>query len=85
MKKHIKAKNIIIIRGTMLSLAIDINFYIFFFSAAVSGSWSVTIFFNQYIEGILQVVMYLFILPLIVISAILILIDIVKSARFSKK
>jgi hypothetical protein len=85
MRLNNKTKHLLICTGAILSLAVVINFYLFLFAAWASSSWSVTIYFNRYNEALVEIIMYLVILPFIIISASLIILQTITTIRSPQK
>jgi hypothetical protein len=85
MRLNNKTKQLLICTGAILSLAVVINFYLFLFVAWASSSWSVTIYFNRYHEALVEIIMYLVILPFIIISASLIILETITTIRSPQK
>jgi hypothetical protein len=85
MRLNTKTKQLLICTGAILSLAVVINFYLFLFAAWASPSWSVTIYFNRYHEALVEIIMYLVILPFIIISTSLIIRETITPVRSLQK
>ena len=64
-------KSLVRVSGVIIMFYIVINFYWFLFVAMLDGGGVVTIYFNHLNEGLIELIMYIMLIPLIVASFVL--------------